>query len=90
MDEDMVRKVARVARLELTDEEIERYAADLAEIMSAFGILEEAPAEETFEITPIPVENCLREDKVVPYPDSAQLRQDMQTKDDWVRGTRLT
>ena len=43
MDQETVRKVARVARLKLTDEELERYAADLEDILMAFSVLDEAP-----------------------------------------------
>jgi len=90
MDEEMVRRVARVARLELTDEEAGTFAADLEDILAAFAVLDEAPATEGFGFNPVPVEDRLREDEVVPYPDPARLRQEMRAKDDWVRGPRLT
>lgn len=90
MDEETVRRVARVARLELTEEEATTFAADLEDILAAFAVLDEAPAGEEFSFNPVPVEDRLREDEVVPHPDPARLRREMRTKDDWVRGPRLT
>lgn len=89
MDEETVRKVARVARLDLTDEEVSRYAVDLEEILSAFAILDEAPAMEDFDLDPVPVEDRLRDDEVIDCEDTARLRREMQTMDGWVRGPRL-
>jgi len=90
MDEKTVRKVAKVARLKLTDEEVNMYAVDMESILSAFAVLDEAPAGEGVELNPVPVNDRLREDEVVDDPDPARLRRDMHTTDDWVRGPRLT
>ena len=90
MDEETVRKVARVARLDLTDEEVSRYAADLEGILSTFEVLDEAPSTEDFDLDPVPVEDRLRDDEVLAYPDPARLKQEMRTADGWVRGPRLT
>ena len=90
MDEEMVRKVARVARLDLTDEEVGRYAAELEDILSAFEVLDAAPAMEDFDPGPVPVEDRLRDDEVKPYPDPERLRREMRAADGWVRGPRLT
>ncbi len=90
MDRETVIKVARVARLKLTDEEIEQYAADLEDIISAFSVLDEAPAMEEYDLGPVKVEDVLREDVVFRDSDPAELREAMGTKDDWVRGPRLS
>lgn len=90
MDRETVIKVARVARLKLTDEEIEQYAADLEDIISAFSVLDEAPAMEEYDLGPVRVEDVLREDVVFRDSDPAELREAMGTKDDWVRGPRLS
>jgi aspartyl/glutamyl-tRNA(Asn/Gln) amidotransferase C subunit len=89
MDEKTVRKVAKVARLDLSDEEVSRYAADLEDILSMFEVLDDAPAMEDFDLAPVPVEDRLRDDEVRPYPDPARLRKEMRTADGWVRGPRL-
>jgi aspartyl-tRNA(Asn)/glutamyl-tRNA(Gln) amidotransferase subunit C len=90
MDRETVSKVARVARLKLTDEEIEQYAADLEDIISAFSVLDEAPATDEYDLGPVKVEDVLREDVVLRDSDPAELREGMKTKDDWVRGPRLS
>jgi aspartyl/glutamyl-tRNA(Asn/Gln) amidotransferase C subunit len=89
MDEETVRKVARVARLDLTDEEVSKYAVDLEDILSTFEVLDEAPVTEDFDLTPVPVDDRLRDDEVLAYPDPARLRREMRTADGWVRGPRL-
>jgi len=90
MDRETVSKVARVARLKLTDEEIEQYAADLEDIISAFSVLDEAPATDEYDLGPVKVEDVLREDVVSRDSDPAELREGLKTKDDWVRGPRLS
>jgi aspartyl-tRNA(Asn)/glutamyl-tRNA(Gln) amidotransferase subunit C len=90
MDRETVGKVAKVARLKLTDEETEQYAADLEDILSAFSVLDEAPVTEEYDLGPIKVEDVLREDVVSRDSDPAELREAMGTKDDWVRGPRLS
>jgi aspartyl-tRNA(Asn)/glutamyl-tRNA(Gln) amidotransferase subunit C len=63
IDEDVVRHVARLARLELTEKETKKFEKDLNEILKAFKILDEAPnAEPSFQ--PIAMRNILREDTV--------------------------
>jgi aspartyl-tRNA(Asn)/glutamyl-tRNA(Gln) amidotransferase subunit C len=90
MDRETVSKVARVARLKLSDEEMEQYAADLEDIISAFSVLDEAPSIEEYDLGPVKVEDVLREDAVFRDSDPAELREVMGTKDDWVRGPRLS
>jgi aspartyl-tRNA(Asn)/glutamyl-tRNA(Gln) amidotransferase subunit C len=90
MDRETVCRVAKVARLKLTEEEIEQYARDLEDILSAFSVLDEAPPVDDFDLGPIKVEDMLRDDKVIRDSDPAELREVMHTKDDWVRGPRLS
>jgi aspartyl-tRNA(Asn)/glutamyl-tRNA(Gln) amidotransferase subunit C len=90
MDQETVRKVAKVARLKLTETELEQYAADLEDILTAFAVLDEAPSIDEFDLGPVKVEDVLREDVVCRDSDPAELRDVMRTKDDWVRGPRLS
>lgn len=90
MDQETVRKVAKVARLKLTEAELEQYAADLEDILAAFSVLDEAPAIEEFDLGPVKVEDVLREDEVCRDSDPSELRDVMRTRDDWVRGPRLS
>ena len=90
MDTETISRVAKVARLKLADEELEQYAADLEDILSAFSVLDEAPTLEEYDLGPVKVENVLREDVICRDSDPAELREVMSTRDEWVRGPRLS
>ncbi|MDR7416138.1 MAG: Asp-tRNA(Asn)/Glu-tRNA(Gln) amidotransferase subunit GatC [Armatimonadota bacterium] len=64
---ELVAHIARLSRLELTEEELDRYGLQLSTILEYFGRLLELPTEGV-EITshPIPVTNVFREDVVEP------------------------
>lgn len=78
---DEVRKVADLARLELTAEEAERMSRELSAVLDYFARLDRIAAEGTEEDgdggkTP------LREDRVEPWPDSGEaLREAPDAKD---------
>lgn len=64
---DEVRHVARLARLELTEEEVRRFAQQLGEILEAARRLDEVDTEgiePTFY--PLPLRNVFRPDEVRP------------------------
>ena len=64
IEESVIKKVAQVARLDLTEDEIKKFSADLNNIIEAFKELEKVntdSVEPTFQ--PIPVKDILREDK---------------------------
>lgn len=70
IDEAAVRHIARLARLQLTDEEVHRYTAQLADILA---YVQELAAVEVANVEPtahaLPITNVLRED--VPGPTLA-------------------
>lgn len=84
-----IERVAKVARINLTEEELKGYAEDLEEILEAFSILDEAPECERFDFNPVQVENILRDDEAHLEIDPAVLRELLQTVDDRVRGPRV-
>jgi len=90
MDREIIAKVAKVARLALTDEEMERYAQDLDAILNSFAVLDEAPASDTYALNPVPVVDVLREDEPAQEIDPQLLRGQMGTYEDYVRGPRLS
>lgn len=90
MDLETISRVAKVARLALTEEEMERYARDLEDIVNSFSVLDEAPAKEVFTFNPIPVVDVLREDEPSQDLDPQLLRSQMGTYEDYVRGPRLS
>jgi aspartyl-tRNA(Asn)/glutamyl-tRNA(Gln) amidotransferase subunit C len=90
MDRDIILKVAKVARLELSEEEMERYAKDLEDILDSFSVLDEAPMNEKYTFNPIPVINVLREDEPGQDIDDELLRKQLETYESYVRGPRLS
>lgn len=89
MDLEVVRKVARIARLELSDEELEEFSGDLEEILDYLSVLDEAPASEEYGFNPVPIEDVMREDEPFLEIDPEKLRDLLDTYQDWVRGPRL-
>lgn len=90
MDSELVRRVAAVARIKLTEEEVEEFSSDLEEILDYFSILDEAPSIPEFSFNPVPVVDISREDTVSFEIDPSVLREIMDTYQSWVRGPRLS
>ena len=60
---EIVEKVAKIARLNLTTDEKERFRKDLNDILAAFKILDEAKADEKPSFQPYDIKDVLRDDK---------------------------
>jgi len=58
-----VEKVAKIARLNLTDNEKQKFQKDLNDILAAFKVLDEAKADEKPSFQPYDIKDVLREDK---------------------------
>ena len=73
----MVERVARLARLNLNEEESERFREDLEGILEAFEVLqsETLPSAEGSVVNPlpVPVPSELRDDSPEKWPDSHEL-----------------
>ncbi len=72
--EEQVKHVAKLARLELTDEETSRFAGQMNDILSYMKILEEvdtASVEPTFQVTGL--ENVTREDVIEKWCEREDL-----------------
>jgi aspartyl-tRNA(Asn)/glutamyl-tRNA(Gln) amidotransferase subunit C len=64
LDKETVKKVAQVARLRLTGNEVERFTPQLKEILEAFSKIDEVDTSNTkMSIQPVELKNALREDK---------------------------
>jgi aspartyl-tRNA(Asn)/glutamyl-tRNA(Gln) amidotransferase subunit C len=90
MDPDVVLKVAKLARLDLSEEEVEEFSRDLEEILGYFSILDEAPSTSEFDFNPVPIRDVLREDEPGLRIDPGELRDLMKAYQDWIRGPRLS
>lgn len=70
---EQVAHLGRLARLSLTDEELDRYSAQLADIVGAVArVTEVATPDVPATSHPMPLENVFREDVPRPTLDQAQ------------------
>ena len=86
-----VRQVARLARLELDEHEVELFTRQLGAILEAFQRLQEVDTQgvdPTFY--PLPLQNVLREDEVRPsLPVEAVLRNAPEREGDFFKVPRV-
>jgi aspartyl-tRNA(Asn)/glutamyl-tRNA(Gln) amidotransferase subunit C len=89
MDRETVARVARTAHIRLTDEELDRYSKDLADILDYFRVLDEAPGHDGVGVNPVEIADVTREDEPHQDIDPAVLLKDMKTYENYVRGPKL-
>ena len=66
---DDVRHIAKLARLQISDDEVEKYSTELSAIMEYINMLSEVDTENVEPLaTPVPMVNQFREDTVYPEP----------------------
>jgi aspartyl-tRNA(Asn)/glutamyl-tRNA(Gln) amidotransferase subunit C len=71
---DDVAKVARLARLALTDEELQRATAQLGDVLEHFADIDELDLDGVEPMTqPFPLTNVLRDDVVAPSLDRDEV-----------------
>ena len=64
IDEDQVRKVAKLSRLDLTDSEIKKFTGQLEAILEYVDKMNQLDTEGVEPLAHcLPISNCLREDK---------------------------
>jgi len=67
LDKELIKHTADLARLKLTDKEIEKFLPQLKEILNAFSKLDEIDTKNTkASFQPVELKNMLREDKIKP------------------------
>lgn len=84
---DDVRHIARLARVGLTDADVERYAAQLTVILDHFDALSRVPTD-GLEPTaqPLPLYNVMRADEVSPsLPQNVALENAPEEEDGYFR-----
>lgn len=60
---DVVKHIAKLARIKLSDEEIKKFTPELKEVLDAFGELDKVDTEGVIpSFHPVTVKNALRED----------------------------
>ncbi len=64
-NEELIRKIAANARLNLTEEEVKKFLPQLKEIMEFFSTIDEVDVkDEKSSFQPVSLRNALREDEV--------------------------
>ena len=64
INKEVVEHIAEVARLKLTDREIEKFSKELKEVIEAFSKIDKVNTEDIeTSLQPIELKNMLREDK---------------------------
>lgn len=72
ISKDEVQHIAKLARLELTEKEIEKMQKDLSAILDYFDLLKSAPAVLKESKDQIKKENIFREDRIILSHDIAE------------------
>lgn len=90
LDKEVVRHVAEVARLKLSEKEIEEFLPQLKEVLDAFSKLDEIDVkDEKSSFQPIEIKNAMREDEVKPCLSQEEaLKNSPNTKDGYFKGPR--
>jgi aspartyl-tRNA(Asn)/glutamyl-tRNA(Gln) amidotransferase subunit C len=87
VDDEEVRHVATLARIDLDDEEVERFTGQFAEILGHFEALDDVP-----EVDPDPeLANVMRPDEVEAGLTQAEaLRNAPETEDGYFKGPNVS
>jgi aspartyl-tRNA(Asn)/glutamyl-tRNA(Gln) amidotransferase subunit C len=90
VDKELIKNVADVARLKLTEKEIEEFAVELKEVLDNFSLIDKcdtSKVEPSFQ--PVELKNALREDKVTPcLSQEDALSNSKDKKDGYFKGPR--
>jgi aspartyl-tRNA(Asn)/glutamyl-tRNA(Gln) amidotransferase subunit C len=73
MDEKQVRHIAHLARIELKDEEVEKFGGQMTKVLDYMQILGKADTknvQETSQVTAL--ENVMEEDEIYPAPSTRE------------------
>ena len=73
LSKDQVQKIAKLARIEITDAEAEKYSTELSDILGFVEKLNEADTDGVEPIAHITgAKNVVREDRVIEYSDETK------------------
>jgi len=68
VSEDVIKKVAKIARLELSDEEVREFTKQIDDVLEAFKSLEKVDTKNVKpSFQPLEIKNVWREDEVKEY-----------------------
>lgn len=82
LDKDLLLQIAKNARLNLTEEEIEEFLPQLSEVLDVFSKLSDVKTDNVKpSFHPIPIENVMRDDKVENSLSAQEVFQDVKNKE---------
>ncbi len=91
INKELIQKVAKLSRLELSEQEIKEFLPQIKEVLEAFSKLQQVPAnnlEPSFQ--PIEVKNIVREDKIGQCLTQEQaLQNTIHKKEGYFKGPRV-
>jgi len=90
MERSIVERIAKVARIDLSEKEIDEFKNDLEDILEYFEMLDNAPSEGSFGFNPVEIADVLREDVPSQEIEPKELLKGMRTYDGYIRGPRLS
>jgi aspartyl-tRNA(Asn)/glutamyl-tRNA(Gln) amidotransferase subunit C len=90
IDKDVIRHVAELARLHLSEKEIDEFLPQLKEVLEAFSKLDEVDAKDAKpSFQPIELRNAMREDAATECLSQEEaLKNSPSTKDGYFKGPR--
>jgi aspartyl-tRNA(Asn)/glutamyl-tRNA(Gln) amidotransferase subunit C len=89
MDPETIKRVAGVARIELTDDEVRGFKEETDRIFELLNTLNDAPACDSFCFDPVGVSDSLREDIPAVDANVKEMLSSMSTYDGFVRGPKI-
>ncbi|MGM5487458.1 MAG: Asp-tRNA(Asn)/Glu-tRNA(Gln) amidotransferase subunit GatC [Nanobdellota archaeon] len=87
--QDLIRKVAAVARLNLTDEEVAEFTPQLKEVLDSFSALDEVDTEGLDpSYQPVDLRNVLRDDTRKESLSQEEATRNAQSRDGYILGPK--
>ncbi len=90
IDKELIQHVAELARLKLTDKEIEKFVKDFKDILDNFSIIDKCDTKGVKpSFQPVEIKNFMREDKVEDsFTQEESLSNSENKKDGYFKGPR--
>ena len=90
VDKELIKHVAELARLRLSEKEAETFAAELKEVLNNFSKIDECKTDDVEpSFQPVLIKNHLREDKIVKsLSQEDALKNAKDTKDGYFKGPK--
>ena len=84
-----MKRVAGIAHIDLTDDELKAFEEDLSDVFDLLMILDDAPECDSLCFDPVGLYDVLRDDVPVLYENAEELLKDMSLYNGLVRGPKI-